>query len=81
MQMPKDYYVVPAEAPEHHPSTLNIINSDVFYSFEEAYQVLEKCGDIIPEARDCAGAAAQPRGGQTETRLPCYCHRRLGCHR
>ncbi|KAI9515875.1 hypothetical protein NQZ68_020403 [Dissostichus eleginoides] len=51
MQMPKDYYVVPAEAPEHHPSTLNIINSDVFYSFEEAYQVLEKCGDIIPEAR------------------------------
>ncbi|XP_031703815.1 UMP-CMP kinase 2, mitochondrial [Anarrhichthys ocellatus] len=50
MEMSKDYYVVPSEAPEYHPSTLNIINSDVFYSFEEAYAVLEKCGDIIPEA-------------------------------
>ncbi|XP_068436826.1 UMP-CMP kinase 2, mitochondrial [Clinocottus analis] len=46
----QDYYVVPSEAPECHPSTLNIINSDVFYSFEEAYDVLNKCGDIIPEA-------------------------------
>lgn len=48
--MPTDSYVVPSEAPECHPSTLNIINSDVFYSFEEAYDVLNKCGDIIPEA-------------------------------
>lgn len=37
-----DFYVAPAEEPEHHPSTLNIINSDVFYSFEEAYEVLKK---------------------------------------
>ncbi|XP_070776275.1 UMP-CMP kinase 2, mitochondrial isoform X1 [Enoplosus armatus] len=44
------YYVVPSEAPKYHPSTLNIINSDVFYSFEEAWEVLKECGDIIPEA-------------------------------
>lgn len=50
MDMSKEYYVVPSEAPEYHPSTLNIINFDVFYSFEEAYEVLKKCGDIIPEA-------------------------------
>ncbi|XP_059208538.1 UMP-CMP kinase 2, mitochondrial [Centropristis striata] len=50
MEKSKDFYVVPSEAPEYHPSTLNIINSDVFYSFEEAYDVLKKCGDIIPEA-------------------------------
>ncbi|XP_034381524.1 UMP-CMP kinase 2, mitochondrial [Cyclopterus lumpus] len=48
--MSEDSYVVPSEAPECHPSTLNIINSDVFYSFEEAREVLNKCGDIIPEA-------------------------------
>lgn len=39
---PKEAYVVPSQAPEYHPSTLNIINSDVFYSFEEAYEVLKK---------------------------------------
>ncbi|XP_042243722.1 UMP-CMP kinase 2, mitochondrial [Thunnus albacares] len=50
METSKNYYVVPSEAPEYHPSTLNIINSDVFYSFQEAYEVLKKCGDIIPEA-------------------------------
>lgn len=50
MEMSKQYFVVPSEAPKYHPSTLNIINSDVFYSFEEAYEVLKKCGDIIPEA-------------------------------
>ncbi|KAM4723251.1 UMP-CMP kinase 2, mitochondrial [Anableps anableps] len=43
------FYVVPSEAPEHHPSALNMINSDVFYSLEEACDVLKKCGDIIPE--------------------------------
>lgn len=42
MEMSQEYYVVPSEAPEYHPSTLNIINSDVFYSFEEAYEVLKK---------------------------------------
>ncbi|TKS86661.1 UMP-CMP kinase 2, mitochondrial [Collichthys lucidus] len=50
MDMSKEYCVVPSEAPEHHPSTLSIINSDVFYSFEDAYEVIKKCGDIIPEA-------------------------------
>lgn len=42
VEMSKDFYVVPSEAPEYHPSTLNIINSDVFYSFEEACEVLKK---------------------------------------
>ncbi|XP_047466157.1 UMP-CMP kinase 2, mitochondrial [Mugil cephalus] len=51
MEMPNDYYVVPSAAPDYHPSTLNIINSDVFYSFNEACDVLKKCGDIIPEAK------------------------------
>lgn len=35
------YCVVPSEAPDYHPSTLNI-SSDVFYSFEEAYEVLKQ---------------------------------------
>ncbi|KAG7224204.1 hypothetical protein INR49_019939 [Caranx melampygus] len=51
MEMSKDYYVIPSEAPEYHPSVLNIINSDVFYRLEEATEVLKKCGDIIPEAK------------------------------
>ncbi|XP_070698464.1 UMP-CMP kinase 2, mitochondrial [Pempheris klunzingeri] len=51
MEMSQGYYVVPSEAPEYHPSTLNIINSDVFYSFDEAYEVMKQCGDIIPEAK------------------------------
>ncbi|KAL3968880.1 hypothetical protein ACER0C_028837 [Sarotherodon galilaeus] len=51
MDVAKGYYVVPSEAPEYHPSALNIINSDVFYSFDEAYDVMKKCGDIIPEAK------------------------------
>ncbi|XP_074548890.1 UMP-CMP kinase 2, mitochondrial [Halichoeres trimaculatus] len=49
-EMSKDYCVVPSEAPEYHPATLNIINSDVFYSFEEACDVLKQSADIIPEA-------------------------------
>ncbi|XP_041668831.1 UMP-CMP kinase 2, mitochondrial [Cheilinus undulatus] len=44
------FCVVPTETPEYHPATLNIINSDVFYSFEEAYEVLKESADIIPEA-------------------------------
>ena len=34
------YCVIATGAPELHPSILNIINNDVFYSFEEAYNVL-----------------------------------------
>lgn len=41
-EVPGGYYVVPSEAPECHPSTLNIVNSDVFYSFDEAHEVLKK---------------------------------------
>ncbi|MEQ2215681.1 hypothetical protein XENOCAPTIV_004314 [Xenoophorus captivus] len=37
------FYVVPSEAPKHHPSALNMINSDVFYSLDEACDVLKKC--------------------------------------
>ncbi|CAL8273044.1 unnamed protein product [Merluccius merluccius] len=44
-------YVVPCEAPDYHPSVLNIANSDVFYSLAEACKVLEECRDIIPESR------------------------------
>lgn len=36
------YYVTPAPAPQYHPSTLNIINSDVFYQMEDAYKVLQE---------------------------------------
>ncbi|XP_035529320.1 UMP-CMP kinase 2, mitochondrial [Morone saxatilis] len=50
VEMSKGYCVVPSQPPEYHPSTLNIINSDVFYSFEDACEVLKECGDIIPEA-------------------------------
>lgn len=42
----KKFYVVQSELPEVHPSTLNIINSDVFYSFEEAREVLKEVKNI-----------------------------------
>lgn len=35
-------YIKPAAAAEHHPSTLNISNSDVFYRMDEAYRVLQE---------------------------------------
>ncbi len=35
-------YITPAAAAEHHPSTLNIRNSDVFYCMDEAYKVLQE---------------------------------------
>lgn len=34
------YCVTPVGPPEQHPSVLNIINNDVFYSLEEAYKVM-----------------------------------------
>ncbi|XP_062863130.1 UMP-CMP kinase 2, mitochondrial isoform X2 [Trichomycterus rosablanca] len=46
----KRYYVTPVLAPEHHPSTFNIINSDVFYQMQDAYKVLQECRDAIPES-------------------------------
>ncbi|XP_016298252.1 UMP-CMP kinase 2, mitochondrial-like [Sinocyclocheilus anshuiensis] len=45
-------YITPAAAAEHHPSTLNIRNSDVFYCMKEAYEVLQECTDIIPESKE-----------------------------
>ncbi|KAL1258231.1 hypothetical protein QQF64_011475 [Cirrhinus molitorella] len=45
-------YITPAAAAEHHPSTLNIRNSDVFYNMDEAYKVLKECTDIIPESKE-----------------------------
>ncbi|XP_051579441.1 UMP-CMP kinase 2, mitochondrial [Myxocyprinus asiaticus] len=46
------HYVTPAAAPEFHPSTLNIKNSDVYYCMDEAYKVLKECTDIIPESKE-----------------------------
>lgn len=45
-EMTKTFYVVHSEAPKVHPSTLNIINSDVFYSFEEAREVLKEVKNV-----------------------------------
>lgn len=46
------FYVVPSEVPEHHPSVLNMINCDVFYSLEEACDVLKKVctGSVCTES-------------------------------
>ncbi|XP_018614024.2 UMP-CMP kinase 2, mitochondrial [Scleropages formosus] len=43
--------VVPAEVPENQPSTLDIVDSNVFYSFQEAYKVLTECKDVFPESK------------------------------
>lgn len=42
--------VVSSDAPRHHPATLSIINSDVFYSYQDARDVLTECVDVLPEA-------------------------------
>ncbi|KAA0711319.1 UMP-CMP kinase 2, mitochondrial [Triplophysa tibetana] len=44
-------YITPASTPLYHPSTLGIRSSDVFYSKEEAYMVLQECSDILPESK------------------------------
>lgn len=36
------FWVVDSQAPQVHPSILNIVNSDVFYRFEDARDVLEE---------------------------------------
>lgn len=41
----QNHDIVPSEAPESHPATLNLINSDVFYSFQAARDVLKKVND------------------------------------
>ncbi|XP_068608417.1 UMP-CMP kinase 2, mitochondrial [Brachionichthys hirsutus] len=66
----KEYFVVPAEAPEYHPSALGIINSDVFYSFEEALEVLQKCGDIIPEAKSVMELLPRRADARSEPDFP-----------
>ncbi|KAL7873361.1 hypothetical protein AOLI_G00124320 [Acnodon oligacanthus] len=45
------FYVTPTTAPEHHLAMLNMINSDVFYRLEDAYQVLQECKNVIPESK------------------------------
>ncbi|XP_047677599.1 UMP-CMP kinase 2, mitochondrial [Tachysurus fulvidraco] len=47
----RSYYVTTAPAPLRHPSTLNLINSDVFYQMKDAYKVLQECSDVIPESK------------------------------
>lgn len=42
MEAAPKFYMVPAAAPAYHPSTLNMINSDVFYSLDEACDVLKE---------------------------------------
>lgn len=43
METPQEeYYVADCDGPGEHPSTLGIINSDVFYSFEEACEVMRQ---------------------------------------
>nr|ABP63530.1 thymidylate kinase [Salmo salar] len=64
------YCVVPAEKPEHHPSTLNIINYDVFYSFEDAYKVLQQCVDIIPESKAVLELVDQRPESKEKTAFP-----------
>ncbi|KAJ8353133.1 hypothetical protein SKAU_G00207000 [Synaphobranchus kaupii] len=46
------YYLVPTGIPQYHPSTLNIMGNDVFYSFGDAYNVMEQSTEIIPEAKE-----------------------------
>ncbi|XP_042188708.1 UMP-CMP kinase 2, mitochondrial [Callorhinchus milii] len=41
-----------AEKPEFHPSLLNLKNSVVFYTYGDAYSVLQECKDLIPEANE-----------------------------
>ncbi|XP_064810196.1 UMP-CMP kinase 2, mitochondrial [Oncorhynchus masou masou] len=64
------YCVVPAENPVHHPSTLNIINYDVFYSFEDAYKVLQQCVDIIPESKAVLELVDQRLESKEKTDFP-----------
>lgn len=42
MDMAPKFYMVPAAAPTCHPSALNMINSDVFHSLDEAREVLKE---------------------------------------
>ncbi|TRY86235.1 hypothetical protein DNTS_026407 [Danionella cerebrum] len=48
----KCLYVNHSPEAEHHPTTLDIKNSDVFYSVNEAINVLRECVDIIPESKE-----------------------------
>ncbi|XP_006626242.3 UMP-CMP kinase 2, mitochondrial [Lepisosteus oculatus] len=59
MTVVKKNCVVPTETPVTHPSETNIINNVVFYSFEEAYNVLKECIKIIPESKQVLEAAEQ----------------------
>ncbi|KAJ8398198.1 hypothetical protein AAFF_G00430420 [Aldrovandia affinis] len=62
------YCVVPAEAPQHHPSTLNLIGNDVFYNVWDAYKVMEQCKEKMTEAYELLELVgqnlAQNKGGR-----------------
>ncbi|XP_054652739.1 UMP-CMP kinase 2, mitochondrial [Dunckerocampus dactyliophorus] len=64
----QNHYIVPAEPPQYHPATLNMVNSDVFYSVQEACAVLKKCADIIPEATSVLELLPRSGGGGVEAR-------------
>lgn len=63
----KTFYLVQSEAPEVHPSTLNIINTDVFYSFEEAREVLKEVKNIQILMFTCIYDKLYPRVAQGST--------------
>ncbi|MBN3310307.1 CMPK2 kinase, partial [Amia calva] len=52
MRVVHKYCIVAADIPEQHPSVLSIGNSVVFYSFEDAYTVLQECIEVIPESKE-----------------------------
>nr|XP_057947095.1 UMP-CMP kinase 2, mitochondrial [Doryrhamphus excisus] len=64
----QNHYIMPAEPPQYSPATLNIVNSDVFYSVNEACDVLKKCADIIPEATSVLELLSRSAGGGVEAR-------------
>ncbi|XP_028842723.1 UMP-CMP kinase 2, mitochondrial isoform X1 [Denticeps clupeoides] len=64
------FCVAPAPAPEHHPSTLNIVNSDVFYSFRDAQQVLIECSNIIPESKAVLELVNKPSDPTVKGKFP-----------
>ncbi|XP_037550791.1 UMP-CMP kinase 2, mitochondrial [Nematolebias whitei] len=66
MEVAPKFYMVPAAAPTCHPSTLNMINSDVFYSLDEACDVLKECGDIIPETASVLRTLPSRAGGKPD---------------
>lgn len=64
------HYITVAAKPEYHPSLLNIINTVVYYSFEDAYRVLQECKECIPESKEVLELADQCIKNSTKGRFP-----------